>query len=271
MKSVFNNLLVRGWSVFTAVVALVVGCSSLNIFPISEDKNLGLQLDKEIRQNSREYPLLGDAGANAYLQNIVNQIANSPEVKYRGTFPYKVEIIRDDKTINAFCTPGGYIYVYTGLVKVLDNEASIAGVLGHEIAHAECRHSTERMTKHYGASFLLGLLVDKTQSKTVEIGGQLFTGLALLKNSRSDESEADERSFKYLQSTKYYPGAIRYFFEKVRGERNGGAIERLLSTHPLPQDRLDDLNKMIAAAKLSPPNEGGLHTDSYVAFKRRLP
>jgi predicted Zn-dependent protease len=98
----------------------------------------------------------------------------------------------------------------------------------------------------------------------------MFTGLALLKNSRNDESEADEYSFKYLQSTNWYPGAISFFFDKVKGQ-GGSAIEGLLSTHPLPQDRLDDVNKRVKDAKIPPPTESNLSSRTYMDFKKRLP
>ncbi len=248
-------------------------CGSITnaLFPASEDVGLGAQLDKEIRSDPKNYPILNDASSKKYVQNIVTQIVSAPEIQYRGIFPYSTEIIRDDKTINAFCTPGGYIYVYTGLIKMLDNEASLAGVLGHEIAHAERRHSANRMIKAYGAQMLMNIVLGSNPGKTEQVAANLFAGLALLKNSRDDESEADDYSFNYLKSTRWYPGAISFFFQKVKGQSSDGAVERLLSTHPLPQDRLDAVNQRIKDAKLSPPAETNLLTAPYVSFKKRLP
>ncbi|MBL7999183.1 MAG: M48 family metalloprotease [Candidatus Kapabacteria bacterium] len=241
----------------------------VNLFPIAEDARLGASLDAEIRNNPREYPVHNDANLREYVQGISNQLVQSPAVRYRGTFPYKVEIINDPRTLNAFCTPGGYIYVYTGLIKALDNEASLAAVMGHEIAHAERRHSTQRMTKAMGAQMMLQIALGQNPSKTTEIAANLFTGLALLKNSRDDESESDEYSFKYMQSTRWYPGALSYFFEKVNSNR-GGAIERMLSTHPLPQDRIDACNERVRKANLPPPTEENLQTRTYQQIKSRL-
>lgn len=252
---------------------LLFQCSSLTnaFFPPSQDIGLGQQLDKEIRANPKEYPILNDASARQYVQNLVNGIIQSPEVQYRGTFAYTTEIIRDDKTVNAFCTPGGYIYVYTGLIKMLDNEASLAGVLGHEIAHAERRHSAQRMVKAYGAQILTSVVLGSSPDNSAQVAANMFTGLALLKNSRDDESEADDYSFKYLRTTKWYPGAISYFFEKVKGQSSGGTVERLLSTHPLPQDRLDAVSKRVKDAKLPSPTEQNLLSAPYQSFKKRLP
>lgn len=269
----------------TAFVVSCSGGSGLNLYGTDTDTQLGKQMDDQIRQNPAEYPIFkGNPAVKQYLQTMANEIVKSDQVQYRGTFPYTVEVIQDDKTINAFCTPGGYIYVYTGLMKALDNEATLAGVLGHEIAHAERRHGTSRMTKAYGLQMITQIVLGQNPSQLATIGANLFGGLALLKNSRTDEEEADVYSFKYLQSTRWYPGSIKFFFEKITGSSGkapggsqaaipniGTSVERLLSTHPLPQDRIDATNKRIEEAKLPPPSEANLRTQPYQQIKRMLP
>ena len=236
----------------------------------SDDKRLGEQIDAQIRNTPNEYPLLNSASANAYVQTMVNELIKAPEIKYRDLFAYKVEVIRDDKTINAFCTPGGYIYVYTGLMKILDNEASLAGVIGHEIAHAERRHSAKRMINTYGVSLLLSVALGNNPSQLESLAGNLFGNLALLKNSRDDES--DEDSFKYLRSTNiWYAGGVKFFFEKIQEQSSSTAIERLLSTHPLPSDRVQAVNEMIQKANLPTPTEATLRSVPYQAFLKTLP
>ncbi len=264
-------------SVTISIALGAVSCSGgINLFDTGTDAQLGKQMDEQIRQNPKEYPILNNPAVKQYVQNMINDIIRSEHVQYRGTFPYQAEVIADDKTINAFCTPGGYIYVYTGLMKAVDNEATLAGVLGHEIAHAERRHGTSRMTKAYGLQMILSVALGQNPSQLATIGANLFSGLALLKNSRLDEDDADNYSFKYLQGTKWYPGSIKFFFEKVGGQRGQGdgigtTVERLLSSHPLPQDRIDATNKRIEEAKLPPPNESNLHGSAYQQFKRTLP
>ncbi|CAN5433459.1 M48 family metalloprotease [soil metagenome] len=261
----------RTITVLSAIVSVftLTMCGVFNIFPVSEDQKLGKQFDQEIRADSKQYPILNNAVARSYVQTIVNKILSAPSIKYRGTFPYQVEIINDDNTVNAFCTPGGYIYVYTGLIKMLDNEASLAGVLGHEIAHAERRHSTSRMTTQLGLQTVTDIALGKNSNSNIALAANMFTGLGLLKNSRSDETEADEYSFTYLRSTQWYPGAIIYFFEKVKG-RGGSSIERLLSTHPLPQDRIDATNARLKSANIAPPTEAQLNARGYADFKKNL-
>ena len=238
----------------------------------SDDVALGKQIDQEIRSNPKEYPLLNSSAANAYVQSMVNALIKAPEIEYRNVFAYKVEIIRDDKTVNAFCTPGGYVYVYTGLMKMLDNEASLAGVIGHEIAHAERRHSSKRMVNQYGVSLLLSMALGNNPSQIEELAGNLFGNLALLKNSRDDEEESDSYSFKYLRSTNiWYAGGVKFFFEKIKDQSSNSAFERLFSTHPLPADRVDAVNKLISDANLPQPSETNLRSIPYKDFLKTLP
>ena len=240
------------------------------IFSSSDDVKLGAQLDSSIRVNTKEYPLLNNASAQAYVQNIVNEIIKSPEIDYKDKFVYKVQLINDDKTINAFATPGGYIYVYTGLLKFLDNKATLAAILAHEAAHADRRHAADRIKKQYGVSILLQIALGNSQSQLEEIATNLLTGMYFLKNSRDDEYEADKYSFKYLQSTSYYPGAGIYFFDKIKGNEGSSTLEILLRTHPLSQDRIDALNKLISDAKIGSPSEAELQTQDYSNFKTNI-
>ena len=253
----------------------VWSCSSpINIFSDSDDIKLGKQIDEEIRKDPKQYPLLKDRpDINKYVEGLGQRILASPAITKRGVYAYQFEIIKDDSTINAFCTPGGYIYVYTGLLKFVENEATLAGVIGHEIAHAERRHATRRITAAYGVQIVLSLVLGQNPSQAAEITANLFTGLGFLANSRSDETEADEYSFKYLSTSEYYPGGIKYFFDKIgaSGKAKGGGFERLLSTHPLPQDRIDHVMELLAKAGNPPATDANLFTDRYKKFRSTLP
>ncbi|MGQ9819765.1 MAG: M48 family metallopeptidase [Candidatus Kapaibacteriales bacterium] len=255
-----------------SISLLFVSCEDgINIFTVEDEVQLGNNLHQQITNNPKDYPILNNTQAKNYIQSIVDEILLSPLIKYRNKFAYQVTIIRDDKTVNAFATPGGYIYVYTGLLKFLDNEATLAGVLAHEIAHAERRHSTQRITKAYGISFLLDIVLGKNPSNIEKIVSNLFVGLALLKNSREDEYEADSYSYEYLKSTGWYPGALIYFFDKVKSNEGSSFLEVLLSTHPLSQDRIAKLNEKIKNENLPPPTESNLFQKRYSEFKKTLP
>lgn len=265
---------IKNLFVIFLIMFLGVSCSedgTINIYSVQDDVNLGRQLDSNIKANRDEYPMYYANPAAQYVQSIVNDIVQSSLIKYRTIFPFKTQIIYNDSVVNAFATPGGYIYVYTGLMKFLDNEATFAGILAHEIAHAEMRHATKRMTKAYGIQLLLGIALGSNPSQLEQIGANLFAGLTLMKNSRDDEYEADEYSFKYLQSSRWYPGAIKFFFDKVKANENKFFLEMLLSTHPLSQDRWDKIETLLIDNNIPAPTESSLFSSQYKAIVATLP
>lgn len=259
------------YALLVTLLSGAVACG-VNLFSINEDTSLGQQMDKEIRSNPAEYPILNNEAVRGQLQRIVDQIVQSPDIKYRGKFPYTVTVINDDKTINAFATPGGYVYVYTGLLRFLDNEATLAGVLAHEVAHAEERHGTEHMTQSLGVDIALQIALGNNPSRLAQIAGNAGALLALMRNSRQDELEADTRSFQYLRSTPYWPGSIRYFFEKMQqgGGRQASVLEQWTSTHPTDQSRVDNINTLLRENQIPAPTPTTLKTDSYRTLLQNL-
>ena len=282
MNFLKNEIKHKGFYPFVFLFALLVAsavfqsCEQSNIFSDKDDVELGEQFDKEIKANPKEFPMLqGHQDIKDYVTTMGKEILNSPKIQKRSIYPYNFQVI-DDTIINAFCTPGGYVYVYTGLMKFLDNESGLAGVVGHEIAHAERRHVTQRLTAYYGVSMLLSFILGGNPSLLAEIAANLFVGLAFLKNSRDDETEADYYSIQYLKSTKWYPGGITFFFDKIKEEQRKkgstpGDLDRLLSTHPLPNDRISFVNKELGKMNPKPDPTKGLYTDEYQAMKQKLP
>jgi beta-barrel assembly-enhancing protease len=229
--------------------------SGINLFTKSDDVQLGRDIDAEIRNNPQEYPVFrGDPSIKNYINlRIFQHVLASPKIESKNIYPYQLEII-DQDILNAFALPGGYIYIYTGLLKYLDSEAALAGAIGHEIAHAEKRHATQRLTSYYGVSILLSFLLGNNPSKIAEIGANLFVGLAFLANSRSDENESDQESFEYLRDTRYYAGGVKFFFEKMRDDglvsSKSDKVATFLSTHPDPIDRISSTNQRLTKAGL---------------------
>ena len=246
----------------------------INVFPLSQDTQLGSEMDKEIRRNPQQYPILNNNYVQNYVQNLVNKILISPKIKYKKNFPYKVTIINDDKVLNAFCTPGGYIYVYTGILKYLEDEASLAGVVGHEIAHAENRHGTQHMTNSLGLEVLASLALGNNPSELTKVAANAGALIAMLKNSREDETEADNSSFEYLRSSNYWPGGIKKFFEKMLAEKGnrstGGKLDEWMSTHPLPQSRVDNVNNLLRKNNIPSPGPQNLMATEYRDMLKQL-
>lgn len=209
-----------------------------NIFTVEQDIQLGQQLVSYLESDTSDVIVLEpDSYPDAYshITRIRDKILNSGKVYYKDKFEWRVRIIQDDSVLNAFCAPGGYIYVYTGIMKFLDNEYELAGVLGHEIAHADKRHSTSRMTKQYGLSVLLEA-AGGDESAIAQIGA----GLLLLSYSRQDEQQSDEWSVRYLCPTTYKADGAAKFFRKI----GSSPIPEFLSTHPDPENRVEDIENL---------------------------
>ena len=229
----------------TLLPLFMLGCTTaddgsvkINLFTLEDDIQLGLDLRNEIASDPENYPILDPVlydDAYTHLYNIRDSILASGEVHYADEFDWELFIIEDDDTLNAFCAPGGYIYVYTGLIKFLDREDQLAGVLGHEIAHADLRHSTEQLTKAYGISVLLDLLFEEEPS----LLGEIAAGLASLSFSRDDEAESDAASVDYLCNTEYAADGAAGFFEKLEGFE----LPEFLSTHPSSETRVEDISE----------------------------
>ncbi|MDF7811107.1 M48 family metalloprotease [Hymenobacter sp. YC55] len=223
--------------------AITKPTQGFNIFPIQQDIELGAQVAKQTDSTYRAKGQLLERSSNArayqLLDGVVKRVLDNGNLKYRTQFPWDVQIIKDDQTQNAFATPGGHIYVFSGLIKFLDDENQLAGVLGHEIAHADRRHSTQLLQKQYGVSILLGVIAGNNPNQLV----QMAAGIGQLKFSRTYETEADKYSTIYLNGTRYYScdGAAGFFIKAEK--QGGGGTPEFLSTHPNPGSRITNIQK----------------------------
>lgn len=268
-KRIFSRSVV----VFSMLLALAA-CSensddpSINVFSVDDDITLGQQADAEIAANPQEYPILDSAThteAYAHLYRVRNNILAGGKVFYAQRFQWRCRIIQNDSVVNAFCVPGGNMYYYTGLIKLLDNEAQFAGVMGHEMAHADRRHSTDQLTKAYGIQILLGILLGNNASTLEQIIADLAGGLGTLAFSRSNEYEADEYAVKFLYPTEYDAPSLGDFFTKLEGQSHPPTF---LNTHPSPEDRLEKINEHFQSLG---GEHGGTFADRYQQFKASLP
>lgn len=214
----------------------------INFFSIQDDIEMGKQFSAEIEKDQKNYPILPERGneeAYKYIRGLTNKILNSGQVSYKNEFAWQVKIIKDDKTLNAFAVPGGYLYVYTGLIKYLDSEDQLAGVMGHEIAHAALRHSTQQMSKIYGLDAVRAVVTGKQEAGTLS---QMALSIISLGFSRKHESQADEYSVRYLCGSSYNAAGAAGFFEKLNA-KGGSRPPEFLSTHPDPGNRVKDIHQ----------------------------
>lgn len=249
-----------------ATVWNATSCSGINLFSVQDDKDLGAQVDDEIKSSPSDYPLLDEGefpDAYAYLRGIRDEILNSGEVAHADDFVWEVNIIHDDSVLNAFATPGGYLYFYTGLIKYLDSEDHLAGVMGHEITHAAERHSTEALSEAYGVDLLLSAAL----GDNLGIVQDIASGLSSLAFSRDNESDADAHSVEYLAKTRYACDGTAGFFEKLIAEGDAGNPPEFLSTHPNPDNRVEAIHKKATELGCDTTPSGR----NYQAFKDMLP
>ena len=216
-------------------------CNDVNLFGVAKDREFGEQAFSYYSNPDSSGNIVLDSvqysAAYAYLYGIRDEILQKNVLDNEAAFEWKMRIIKDDSTLNAFCTPGGYIFVYTGIIKYLDAEDDFAGVLGHEMGHAALRHSTDAMTKQAGTSLVLQA-IGGDKSAIVNIVRQLGS----LSYSRCHETQADEYSVALLSKTKYKCNGAASFFEKIQSSGGSGTPE-FLSTHPDPGNRVASINQ----------------------------
>lgn len=251
------------------IVVSLVSCKSKDgdytFFSASDDVKMGAAMHQQIA-NDAKFNILDTAKyKTAYqtLYSIRDAILNSGKILHKDEFEWNLYIVKDDSVNNAFCTPGGYIYVYTGLIKFLQTEEELAGVIGHEMAHADMRHSTDQMTKAYGLKVLIALIAGEDYSQYLEAGESLLQ----LSFSRSDEKEADLKSVSYLCETDYKASAFAQFFKRIQETEQDARMLQFLSTHPNPENRVENI---IAEWKKLCNNEGKDFTASYKQLKESL-
>lgn len=270
MKHLFSKSTI----ILAIVILIFSGCKDENgnivLFSIQNDKDLGLQVSQEINNDPQFVRLdrVTYADSYNYLDNMVLEILDNGDVAYRTEFVWDVTILEGDDVLNAFATPGGYIYVYTGLIKFLENSDDLAGVLGHEIAHADLRHTSRNLQKSYGVQILLSVILGNDAGSLSTIAGQIAGTVAGLSFSRDFESEADARAVEYNANTIYACDGVKNFFQKLQDSGAAGGTPEFLSTHPSPENRIADINAK--ADELNCDTEL-LADEAYQDFQNSLP
>ena len=216
----------------------------MNFFSKEQDVQMGREAAVEIE---KEVELVNDKQLNDYVTRIGNKLAkNSQDPDY----PFTFKVVADD-AINAFALPGGPIYIHTGLIKAADNEAELAGVLGHEIGHVVLRHSTNQASKaslFQLPAMLAGGLLDKEGGMLAGLA-QLGLGLglnsALLSYSRKAEHDSDIVGARMLAASGYNPVSMASFFEKLEAASGGQRAPQFFSSHPNPGNRVEYVTEEI--------------------------
>jgi beta-barrel assembly-enhancing protease len=243
------------------------GDNSFNLFTVNDDITLGQQLRDTILNDPEHYTILDSAAypeAYQYLDSLKTRLLSTDEVAYNDRFEWQLFII-EDSTVNAFCAPGGYIFFYTGIWDVIENEAQLTGILAHEMAHAARRHTTDNMTQSQGIALLLNILLGDEPSELAVMASNLALGLEGLAFSRSQEYEADEYAVRYMSKAGDWESrAIGDFFDILKDMQGTSYIPTFLSTHPSPSDRSE---KIQTQWQKYSGEDGEYHTDRYLKFR----
>jgi predicted Zn-dependent protease len=234
------------------VAALALGCvenpatgkRQFSLVPQAQEISMGKQAAAEVAQ---AVGLVENPALQKYVSDRGHQLVANAE---RKDLPWSFQVV-DDSAVNAFALPGGYIFVTRGLLAHMNNEAQLASVLGHEIAHVTAKHSVSQISKAQVAQ--IGLGIGMALSESVRRYGQAgMVGLQLLflKFGRDAENEADDLGFKYAMKTGYdvrQMPAVFATLSRVGGEAKG-RLPEWLSTHPDPENRIEKTQARIARA-----------------------
>ncbi len=250
-----------------ASLLMIYACATV---PVTGRKQVSLISSAEINQMSSdqyqqvlsESKLSNDQEQVALVKRVGNNIKNAVE-KYMADkgassqlagFNWEFNLIEDDQTVNAWCMPGGKVAFYTAIMPICKDEAGLAVVMGHEVAHAVANHGRERMSQGLIAQFGLGTLgaaMGQNPTATQNIFMQAVgvgTNVGMLKFSRSHESEADYMGLIFMAMAGYDPSEAPKFWERMSALSGGQAPPEFLSTHPSHDTRISDLNGWIPEA-----------------------
>jgi len=249
-----------------ATMGLAAGGSSVSQ---QQEVQIGQQTAAQV---NAQLPMLSDPQVDGYVNSLGRSIASRTS---RSDLDWQFAVVNTD-VINAFALPGGFIYVNRGVLSRAGNESELAGVLSHEIEHVVQRHSVKQMEQAQQADIGVGLVCALTRvcanpaaQAAIQVGGSAY----FAKNSREDEVQADEGGFQNMVRAGENPRGMLTFFQKLlaeEGSSGSGGASAWFSDHPGTQDRIADIERMLAAVPASQLTSLRTDTPQFDQMKRRL-
>src|SRR5277367_2859348 len=237
----------------------------VNFYSIEKEIAMGKQLAQEVERQAK---IVNDPVISEYVNRVGQNLVRNSDAKV----PFTIKVI-DSEDVNAFALPGGFFFVNSGLILKADNEAELAGVMSHEIAHVAARHGTRQATR--------GEIANLATIPLIFMGGwagygvrqaySLLVPVGFLKFSRGFESEADMLGLQYMYKAGYDPTAFVDFFEKIETleKRKPGTMAKVFSTHPPTDARIQAAQRNIQEYLKAKP-EYVVTTSEFNDVKARL-
>ena len=238
----------------------------VNFYSMEKEMALGRQLAQEVRRQAK---VLDDPLITEYVNRVGQNLVRNSDAKV----PFTFQVIEGPE-VNAFALPGGYVFVYTGLIKMADEEDEFAGALAHEIAHVAARHMTRNATKGELArigTIPLGIALGGWGGYAARQASSVAIPMTLLSFGRKDETEADYLGVQYMYAAGYDPNGAISIFEKLEAleRKQPNAVSRMFATHPMDADRIEKTQAEIQKILPSRPDYV-VTTSEYTHIRERL-
>lgn len=237
----------------------------VNFYSLEKEIALGKQLAQEVERQAK---IIDDPIIAEYVNRLGQNLVRNSDAKV----PFTIKVL-DSEEVNAFALPGGFFFVNSGLILKADNEAELAGVMAHEIAHVAARHGTKQATKGQLINFATIPLIfmGGWTGYAIRQGASVAIPLGFLKFSQSMESEADFLGLQYMYKTGYDPTAFVDFFEKIETleKKKPGTLSKIFSSHPPTEDRIKKAQEEIQKILKAKP-EYVVNTSEFNDVKARL-
>ncbi len=237
---------------------------SINFYSLEKEVAIGRQLAAEVDRSSK---IINDPIVSEYINRVAQNLVLHSDSKV----PFTIKVVDSDE-VNAFALPGGFLYVNRGLLEAADNEAEVAGVIAHEIAHVAARHGVEQASKGELFNYLSIPLIflGGIGGYAIQQGVGLAVPLTFLKFSRGAEKEADRLGAQYMWASGYDPNALITFFEKLQAKdkKKPGTLAKIFSTHPMTGDRITEVRELVA--RFPERGEYQINTSEFAQVKSRV-
>jgi predicted Zn-dependent protease len=234
--------------------------SQTEVNPVTGEKqHIAMTVDQEAALGLESAPVMAEqmggevdpSDPKAKLVEAIGHKVVAESDASRSPYTYDFHLLRDAQTVNAFALPGGQVFITEGLLRKLENEAQLAGVLGHEVGHVVNRHGAEHMaTGQLGQLLTVATGVatsdDQSHGQRAAMIAAMVNQLVQLKYSRTDELESDRFGMNAMTQAGYDPQAMLGVMRILEDASRGGAPPEMLSTHPYPEQRVAEIQRYLA-------------------------